>query len=51
MEQAVFFGALAVIAVMFFAIIYLSGKKKDGFVRHFSRGAFMRDLNKRMEEK
>ncbi len=51
MEQAVFFGALAVIAVMLFAIIYLSGKKKDGFVRHFSRGAFMRDLNKKMEEK
>ena len=47
MEQAVFFGALV---VMFVAVIYLSGKKKSGFVRHFSRGAFMRDLNKKMEE-
>jgi hypothetical protein len=48
MEQAVFFGALV---VMFVAVIYLSGKKQSGFVRHFSRGAFMRDLNKKMEEK
>ena len=48
MEKAIYFGALV---VMFLTVTYLSGKKKNGFVRHFSRGAFMRDLNKKMEEK
>ena len=48
MEQAIFFGALL---VMLLVVIYLSGKKKNRFLRHFSRGAFMRDLNKKMEEK
>ena len=33
------------------AVIYRSDKKQDGFVRHFSRGAFMRDLAKTMEGK
>lgn len=46
MERAVF---LAAIVVILLTVIYLSGKKKNGFVRHFSRGAFMRDLNKKME--
>jgi hypothetical protein len=46
MDQAVL---LAAIVVAFLAVIYLSGRKKDGFVRHFSRSDFMRDLNKKME--
>ena len=28
-----------------------SARTPDGFVRYFSRGAFMRDLNKKMQEK
>lgn len=31
-------------------MLYRSGKKKGGFVRHASRGAYMRDLNKEMEQ-
>jgi hypothetical protein len=48
MGEAILWGAIEVGAL---TVIYLSGKKKDGFVRHFSRGAFMRDLNKKMEGK
>jgi hypothetical protein len=40
---------LAAITVVFITVIYLSGRKKDGFVKHFSRGAFMRELNEKME--
>lgn len=47
MAQAIFWGAIVVILL---TVIFLSGKKKDGFVRHFSRGAFMRELNKKMEK-
>lgn len=32
-------------------LLYRIGKKKDGFVRHSSRGAYMRELNKEMEDK
>jgi len=32
-------------------LIYRSAKNKDGFMRYFSRGAYMRDLNKLMEDK
>lgn len=46
MEQAIFCGAIVVILLV---MIYRSGKKKDGFIQLFSRGAFMRDLNKKME--
>lgn len=50
MEQAVFLGALAVILfVILLKVIYGSRKKEDGFLKHSSRGAFMRDLNKKME--
>ena len=45
MEIAVY---LLLIAVCL-GLIYSSGKKKDGFARYFSRGFFMRDLNKKME--
>jgi len=48
MGQAIFFGTIAVAVLV---VIYISGKNKGGFVKHFSRGAFMRDLNKKMEEK
>ena len=48
MGQVIFFGTMVVILL---AVIYRAGKKKDGFVKHFSRGAFMSDLNKKMEEK
>lgn len=30
-------------------LLYRIGKKKNGFVRHSSRGAYMRELNKEME--
>ena len=32
-------------------LLYRLGKKQDGFVKHSSRGAYMRDLNKEMENK
>lgn len=48
MEQAIFFGAIVVILLV---VIYRSGRKKDGFVKHFSRGAFMREQNKKIEGK
>ncbi|MFZ3087124.1 MAG: hypothetical protein WA123_03570 [Methylotenera sp.] len=32
-------------------LLYRIGKKKNGFVKHSSRGAYMRDLNKEMEDK
>ena len=37
--------------VIVLALLYRSGKKKDGFVRHSSRGAYMRDLNKEIGRK
>jgi hypothetical protein len=48
MGQAIFYGAIVVILLV---VIYREGKKKDGFVTHSSRGAFMRELNKKMEDK
>ena len=48
MKEALFAGALFAIALSWIA---RSARKADGFVRHFSRGAFMRELNKKMEEK
>ena len=39
---------LSAIVLGLLALIYSCGKKKDGFVKHSSRGDFMRDLNKRM---
>ena len=46
--EAVLYGALVVILA---AVIYRSGKNKDGFVNHWSRGLFMRELNRKMEDK
>ncbi len=46
MDKAILWAA---VVVALLTIIYLSGRKKDSFVKHFSRGAFMRDLNKKME--
>ncbi len=48
MKEALFAGALLAIALGWIA---RSARNADGFVRHFSRGAFMRDLNKKMEER
>jgi hypothetical protein len=42
---------LAVIVVILLAVIFRSGRKSASFVKHTSRGAFMRDLNKKGEEK
>ena len=48
MKEALFAGAVLAIALSWIA---RSAGKPDGFVRYFSRGAFMRDLNRKMEEK
>jgi hypothetical protein len=48
MKEALFAGVLFAIALSWIARV---AKNPDGFVRHFSRGAFMRDLNKEMAEK
>jgi hypothetical protein len=48
MREALFAGAMFAIALSWIA---REAKKQDGFVRHFSRGALMRDLNKKMQEK
>jgi len=48
MVNIIFWGLILIIILV---LIYRSGKKKDGFVRYFSRGAYMRDLNKEMEDK
>lgn len=32
-------------------LLYRFGKNKDGLIRYSSRGAYMRDLNKEMENK
>jgi hypothetical protein len=48
MKEALFAGAVFAIALSWIA---RSAKKTDGFVRYFSRGAFMRELNKKMEGK
>jgi len=48
MKEALFAGAMLGIALSWIA---RAAKKPDGFIRHFSRGAFMRDLNEKMEER
>lgn len=48
MFKIIFFIAIIFIVL---AMLYRSGKKKDGFVRHASRGGYMTDLNKEMERK
>lgn len=48
MVEALFAGAVFAIALNW---IFRSAKKPDGFVRNFSRGAFLRELNKKMQEK
>jgi hypothetical protein len=46
MKEALFAGVVLAITLNW---ISRSARKPDGFVRHFSRGAFMRDLNEKME--
>jgi len=48
MDKAVLFGALVVIILV---VLYIAGTRKGGFVKYFSRSAYMRDLNDKMEEK
>jgi hypothetical protein len=44
--EVVFFGALVILLL---AIMYRSGAKKDSFVREYSRGSFLRELNQKLE--
>lgn len=41
---------LASIVVILLLVLYLSGEGKEGFIRHCSRGAYMRELNDKMEK-
>jgi hypothetical protein len=47
MAEALVAGGMVAIALSWIA---RAASKPDGFGRHFSRGAFMRDLNKKIEE-
>lgn len=42
--------ALVIVLVIFLFQLYRAGKNKDGFIKYFSRGAYMRELNKEMEK-
>ena len=48
MAEAVFAGA---VLAMVLGWIGRSTRKKDSFVLHFSRGAYMRYLNNKLEER
>ena len=45
MKEAIFFGAVLAITLSWIA---RAARKPDNFVRRFSRGFFMRDLNESM---
>jgi hypothetical protein len=47
MREAIFAGVMFAIALSWIARV---ARNRDGFVRYFSRSAFMRDLNKKTEE-
>jgi hypothetical protein len=47
MAESLFAGVMVAIALSWIA---RTASEPDGFVRHFSRGAFMRDLNKKIQE-
>jgi hypothetical protein len=47
MAEAIFAGAALAITLRWLS---RSVKEPNGFVRHSSRSAFMRDLNRKMEE-
>lgn len=40
--------ALGIVLAIFLFQLYRAGKNKDGFIKYFSRGAYMRELNKKM---
>jgi hypothetical protein len=46
MAEAIFAGAVLAIVLRWLS---RSVKEPNGFVRHFSRGAFMRDMNIKLE--
>jgi hypothetical protein len=48
MAEAIFAGAVLAITLRW---ISRSRQSSDGFVHHFSRGSFMRELNKKMEDR
>jgi hypothetical protein len=48
MAEAIFAGAVLAITVRW---ISRAVKSKDGFVLHFSRGSFMRELNRKIEHR
>lgn len=48
MLELLIYGTVVIVLLI---IIYRSGKNKDGFVRYFSRGAYMRDLNEKIEKR
>ena len=45
--EVMLYGALVVVLL---AVIYRLGKKKDGFVAHWSRSLFMRELNEKRQD-
>jgi hypothetical protein len=47
MAEALVAGVMVAIALSWIA---RAASKPDGFVHHFSRGAFIRDLDKKIEE-
>ena len=47
MWEAIFAGAVLAITLRW---IGRSMRDRDGFARHFSRGAYMRDLNRALEK-
>jgi hypothetical protein len=47
MAESLFAGVMVAIALSWIA---RTASEPDDFVRHFSRGAFMRDLNKKIQE-
>jgi hypothetical protein len=47
MAEAIFAGAVLAITLRW---IFRSARDPNGFVRSSSRGAFMRDLNRKIEE-
>lgn len=40
-----------IVVYLLLITVYIAGKKKDSFVRYFSRSAYMRDLNNKMEQR
>lgn len=48
MIEVIFLGLILIVLLVF---IYKLNKNQDGFLRYFSRGAYMRGLNKEIKDK